>query len=91
MALRDASPSSTSLELTIGDYLVWHALRGSLKRHRGDVKGMLLRLAAHTGAELPRGEVTREHYALFLRSIQGQECKPNTLKACHRVLDAFFN
>jgi site-specific recombinase XerD len=34
--------------------------------------------------------VTREQCATFLRGIQDRECKPSTLKAYHRVVDAFF-
>lgn len=35
--------------------------------------------------------MTRDDCASFLHSIQEQDCKPNTLKAYHRVLDGFFN
>jgi hypothetical protein len=39
MARQDALLSTTTLELTIGDYIDWHALCGSSKRHRRDITG----------------------------------------------------
>jgi integrase/recombinase XerD len=88
---RNPSPEVTSLQATIEEYLDWHALRGSSKRHRQDVRRMLLAFATSTGGEPPLEQVTREHCAVFLRSIQERDCKPNTIKAYHRVMDAIFH
>ena len=81
---------ATPLSLTIGDYLDWQALRGSSKRHRTDIRRELLRFAATLDSDLPIDQVTREHCTAYLRSFQERECKPNTVKAYHRILDAFF-
>jgi site-specific recombinase XerD len=82
--------SATTLELTIADYHDWQALCGSSKRHRYDIKRELLRFAATIGTDLPIDQVTREHCNAFLYSFQERDCKPNTVKAYHRILDAFF-
>jgi site-specific recombinase XerD len=81
---------ATPLSLTIADYIDWQALCGSSKRHRTDIKRELLRFAATLETEVPIDQVTREHCTAFLRSFQERECKPNTVKAYHRILDAFF-
>jgi integrase/recombinase XerD len=90
MARLDSLPPATALELTIGDYIDWQALRGSSNRHRADIRRELLRFAATVDTGLPIDQITREHCTAFLRSFQERECKPNTLKAYHRILDAFF-
>jgi site-specific recombinase XerD len=81
---------ATPLSLTIADYIDWQALRGSSKRHRTDIKRELLRFAGTLESDLPIDQVTREHCTAYLRSFQERDCKPNTLKAYHRILDAFF-
>jgi hypothetical protein len=90
MARLDSLPSATTPELTIGDYIDWQALRGSSKRHRADIRRELLRFAATVDTGLPIDQVKREHRTAFLRSFQKRDCKPNTLAAYHRILDAFF-
>jgi site-specific recombinase XerD len=82
----DAIPIS----LTIGDYVDRQALRGSSKRHRTDIRRELLRFAATLDADLPIDQVTREHCIAYLRSFRERECNPNTLKAYHRIVGAFF-
>jgi site-specific recombinase XerD len=82
--------TGTPLTLTIADYIDWQALRGSSRRHRADIKRELLRFAATLDADPPIDQVTRENCTAFLRGFQERECKPNTVKAYHRILDAFF-
>ena len=84
-------PSSLSLEDAISEYLDWHALRGSSARHRKDVSRMLAAFTEVAGAGTPVEKVRREECASFLRTIQDRGLQPNTVKAYHRVLDAFFN
>jgi site-specific recombinase XerD len=81
---------ATPLSLTIADYIDWQALRGSSRRHRTDLKRELLRFAATLDSDLPIDQVTRENCTAYLRSFQERECKANTVKAYHRILDAFF-
>jgi integrase/recombinase XerD len=85
------APSLTSLSQTIADYLDWHALRASSTRHRGDIKRMLRRFGDAVGNDRPLDGISREDCASFLRVIQDQGSKPSTLKAYHRVIDAFFH
>lgn len=83
------SPSDT-LKVAIADYLTWHALRGSSTRHRGDIGRMLTAFATASGPDRPIAGITRSDCERFLQGFQERQCKPNTLKAYHRVLDAFF-
>jgi len=86
---RGTSPVAT-LQAAISDYIDWHSLRGSSARHRTDIERMLQAFAAVAGPERLIDEVTREDCSRFLRRYQERCCKPSTLKAYHRVLDAFF-
>ena len=79
------------LQTAVTEYLDWHALRGSSLRHRGDIRRMLLAFAAAVDPERPLDLVDRDDCTVFLRGVQERGGKPNTLKAYHRVLDAFFN
>lgn len=81
---------ATPISLTLNDYLDWQALRGSSKRHRTDIKRELLRFLATLPEDPPIDQVTREHCTDYLRSFQERGCKPLTVKAYHRILDAFF-
>lgn len=90
MPRTSSSPNST-LEAAVSDYLNWHALRGSSTRHRGDITRMLGVFVSAVGAEREITAVERRDCEAFLRQFQERGCKPNTLKAYHRVVDAFFN
>jgi site-specific recombinase XerD len=81
---------ATPISLTLNDYMDWQALRGSSKRHRTDIKRELLRFVATLPEDLPIDQVTREHCTNYLRDFQERGCKPLTVKAYHRILDAFF-
>jgi integrase/recombinase XerD len=85
-----ATSDGSTLQAAVADYLTWHALRGSSARHQGDLKRMLTAFTAAAGAERPAAVITRADCEAFLRHFQERGCKPNTLKAYHRVLDAFF-
>jgi site-specific recombinase XerD len=79
-----------TLQAALSDYLTWHALRGSSARHRGDISRMLAAFAAACGPEKAIAQVTRSDCEAFLQRFQERGCRPNTQKAYHRVLDAFF-
>lgn len=80
-----------SVEAAIADYLDWHALRGSTAKHRTNVGHRLRAFAATLGPDLPLEAVRREHCTAPLRQLQERGRKPNTVFACYRVLEAFFN
>jgi hypothetical protein len=67
-----AAHSSTTLSLSISDYLDWHALRGSSKRHRQDIRRMLHSFAGRAGTDRLLDAVTREDFTNFRRGIQEQ-------------------
>jgi hypothetical protein len=52
---------------------------------------MLLAFVAATGSERLLNRVTRDDCTVFLRTVKERGSKPNTIKAYHRALDAFFN
>lgn len=85
----DANIGGT-LRSALSDYLTWHALRGSSLRHQEDLRRMLAAFADAAGAERPVAQIARADCERFLRGYQERGCKPNTVKAYHRVLDAFF-
>jgi integrase/recombinase XerD len=86
----DVLPSKTALSVTLTDYADHQALRGLSMRHRRDIKRELARFAEWVGVDIPLDEVTRERCITYLRSYQERGCKPLTVKAHHRILDAFF-
>lgn len=83
--------SDRSLDAAITDYLAWHNLRGSSARHRDDLKRILRAFLESVGGDAQIQAVSRPACESFLQSFRERGCKPNTLKAYHRVLDAFFN
>jgi integrase/recombinase XerD len=52
---------------------------------------MLQVFLAHAGPERRLDDIVRADCETFLATFQDRGCKPNTLKAYHRVLDALFN
>jgi site-specific recombinase XerD len=54
------------------------------------IKRELLRFLATLPDDPPVDQVTREHCTDYLRDFQERGCKPLTVKAYHRILDAFF-
>jgi len=82
---------SGTLQAAVSDYLTWHALRGSSARHQQDLQRMLAAFVTACGPGKPLDQVTRADCEGFLRPFQERGCRPNTVKAYHRVLDAFFH
>ncbi|MFN3650239.1 MAG: tyrosine-type recombinase/integrase [Armatimonadota bacterium] len=81
----------STLSDAITDYLTWHSLRGSSQCHQSDLRRTLRVFSDRAGADRPIEQLTRADCEALLKSARDRGLKPNTLKAYHRVLDAFFH